>query len=361
MLLLDPKNFTPRSRTPWAGSQISRTIKSNYVASADEKIGESWEFSCDPSKYSHLLHSPELTLSAFLENDPARNLGAEQIAQGRSQVDILCKLLNADAPLSLQIHPDDHHPMLKVNESGKPESWLVLTAEKGAGLYLGFTRTFAESELRSHLENNTFQQEWLNFVPIQAGDYFEISPGVPHAIAPGSVIFEPQRIRPNASGVTWRLWDWNRKYNSEGIEDSNGTGRALHIQESLSLLYKNGRPGLSMTNPDQFVDELRRTAIRQQTTAGIDFQIYPRNSYYQVSRINLASAVAFDFGQYLPGGSYSIITCISGSFSCPSAFQSQRPNSVSMHKGLTAFQPASSKPPIIIAGPEGCELIIVKP
>ena len=47
---------------------------------------------------------------------------------------------------------------------------------------------------------------------VKPGDYFEIEPGVTHAIGPGVTLLEPQRIIKGQSGKTYRLWDWGRKY-----------------------------------------------------------------------------------------------------------------------------------------------------
>ena len=64
-VLLEPDNFTPLSRTPWAGSSMSLRYKRDILKlPAEKKVGESWEFSCDPGMPSSLselgLSLPEL-------------------------------------------------------------------------------------------------------------------------------------------------------------------------------------------------------------------------------------------------------------------------------------------------------------
>ena len=44
------------------------------------------------------------------------------------------------------------------------------------------------------LEKDEDLRPVLQFVAVKPGDYFEIEPGVPHAIGPGLVLLEPQRI-----------------------------------------------------------------------------------------------------------------------------------------------------------------------
>ena len=42
---------------------------------------------------------------------------------------LLLKWLNADDLLSVQLHPKNNNKLLKEDECGKPESWLVLDVE----------------------------------------------------------------------------------------------------------------------------------------------------------------------------------------------------------------------------------------
>ena len=137
-ILLAADNFTPLERTPWAGDKIGKNFKSNLVSGASGKlIGESWEFSCDPAFPSRLADS-DVYLGDLVKQYPVECLGAR--SQGEAGFcEVLVKLLNANKPLSLQVHPDDDDPVLKDHECGKPESWLVLDAEPGAGIYLGFS------------------------------------------------------------------------------------------------------------------------------------------------------------------------------------------------------------------------------
>ncbi len=196
--ILEPDNFTPLEKTPWAGTWLAATIKKAIVPYSPMNIGESWEVSRDPTNESRLRSNPSLTLSEIIKRFPVDALSPEEVSQGKSTCEILVKLLNAASPLSLQIHPADGHPMLRGIECGKPESWLVLKAEKGAGIYLGFSRPFSLDQLKHGLLSGQFDASWLNFVPIAEGDYFEISPGVPHAIGAGSILLA------GTTGVAWR-------------------------------------------------------------------------------------------------------------------------------------------------------------
>jgi mannose-6-phosphate isomerase len=281
-LLLRPDNFTPLSRTPWAGSLIPRRFKSEVCPeSLGSKVGESWEFSCDPDFPSRLPDGTSLI--DLIRAHPNEVLGKELASKSSNPTcELLIKLLNADEPLSLQIHPADDDPFLKPNECGKPESWLVLSAEPGAGLYLGFNRAMSRDELRSILLSGEKARDVLNFVPVKAGDYFEIEPGVPHAIGPGLCLLEPQRIVFGKSGKTFRFWDWGRKYNQHGQTDPKGEPRELHLDAALRLADPLSQVG------EKFVQSLRRIPEISNVARGSKLVRFPPNPYYQMNILKIA-------------------------------------------------------------------------
>jgi mannose-6-phosphate isomerase len=273
--------FTPLTRTPWAGTAIARRFKSAMPGVMPAtRIGESWDFSCDPAFPSRVVGRAE-TLLELVRRFPEETLSPS--LAGKGACEILVKLIHADMPLSVQVHPADSDPDLKKGECGKPESWLVLDAEPGAGLYLGFSRSMNRDALRELLASGTSSPDWLQFVPVRAGDYFEIAPGVPHAIGPGVLLLEPQRILQGQSGKTYRLWDWGRKYDSSGLVDSaRGQPRELHLEASLRLMDPSTQVGAS------YADSLRRGCERRTPALGLTWEIFPANEYYQLHRVKAA-------------------------------------------------------------------------
>ena len=214
-------NFTPLQRTPWAGSGIIKHLKADLLdpSQQDLRVGECWEVSCDKSFASKLSSDDTLALQEFILANLDFALGNAKAA-GTSE--ILLKTLHADKPLSLQVHPEDSYTKLESFECGKPESWYVLAAEEGAGLYLGLSEKVSKDSFRSRIASSDSLLPLLNFVPVMPGDYFEIEPGVLHAVGPGVLLLEPQRLRRGQSGKTYRVWDWNRKYDSAGNENKDG-------------------------------------------------------------------------------------------------------------------------------------------
>ena len=279
--LLSGNLFTPLTRTPWAGRTIASRFKS-AAPETPERIGESWELSCDPDFPSRLVDL-DISLGDAVREHAADILSPAQVKEHGPQLDLVVKLLDADLPLSVQVHPADRHPALAPDECGKAESWLILHAAPGAGLYLGFSRAMNRDELRdSFARGGEDAAACLRFVPVQAGDWFEIAPGLPHAIGPGVTLLEPQCSLSGKRAKTLRLYDWDRRYAPTGELDlSNGSPRALHVEESLSVFD----PGQFVD--DSFLETIRRYPAVASIRRGVWIEEYPQNSHYQVVRLNL--------------------------------------------------------------------------
>jgi mannose-6-phosphate isomerase len=301
-LLLRPDNFTPLQRTPWAGRRIGEFYKSKVCPSATNSlVGESWEFSCDPDFPSKLIDGTLLV--ELISEFPEAMLGKSwNPANGTPTCEILVKLINAADPLSLQIHPSDDDEFLKPGECGKPESWFVLDREPGAGLYLGFNQRLTRAELRDIISSGDRAKDVLQFVPVEPGDYFEIEPGVPHAIGPGVTLLEPQRIVFGKSGKTYRFWDWGRTYDKEGRVSASGKPRELHLEAALRLVTPETQFG------EVYVDRLRRRP-QTQNFGKTRVQSYPANPYYRLHVIDMEAPSFFNVGL---NGDYGVATIIDG-------------------------------------------------
>ncbi len=229
-LPLRPDNFTPPQRTPWGGTRIRRELKAGLGLPGSAPVGESWELSVEPDFPSQLFEGPDL--DAVLRSDPEALLGAEA-AQGSTS--LLVKLLDAAQSLSVQIHPRDDDPALAPEQSGKPEAWYVIDAAPGAGLYLGLEPEASARSLREAIESERDIASSLHFVPVVAGDSFVVEPGTAHAIGKGVLLLEPQRVLPGKRGITYRYWDWNRRYDSAGQLAPEGKSRELHLERALEV------------------------------------------------------------------------------------------------------------------------------
>ncbi|MBX7193465.1 MAG: class I mannose-6-phosphate isomerase [Sandaracinaceae bacterium] len=226
-VLLSGDVYTSSARTPWGGTRL---VERFGKRSGFARIGESWELSLGPELPSRTRDG--LALSALVEGDRDEWLGPSR----ERSAGLLVKLLDADEPLSLQIHPRDDHPGLGRDESGKPEAWYVVHAEPGAWIAFGWSEGVQREDVLAALRRaDGSLASQLQRVPVEIGDCFVVDAGTPHAIGPGVTLVEPQYVTHGRRGVTYRYWDWERRYDTQGRPDPAGTARALHVDEAVAV------------------------------------------------------------------------------------------------------------------------------
>lgn len=340
-LPLNPDNFTPPSRTPWGGTFIGKELKKELCPEFNgHLIGEAWEVSCEPSFPSRLLGST-LSLQELIMQFPTETLSASF-----KSCEILVKILDAQDNLSVQVHPADSDPFLTPEECGKPESWLVLEAAPGAGIYLGFNKPLTKIELQKLLEEGADLKSILQFVPVRPGDYFEIPAGICHALGTGVTIVEPQRVVFGKIGKTYRMWDWNRTYNKEGLKDPKGSPRQLHIKEAIQLVSPDQQWGSEL---------LARLKNQAQIQEGIGFRIasYGANPFYKLDKIDLDKGAKLEL-RYEKG--FGAMVPLLGTFSIRASSGTE----TYWQKGQPAFLPFASFP-LNFQALEKSRVIIVRP
>jgi mannose-6-phosphate isomerase class I len=242
---LDPFNAMPYVRTPWAGSYILEFKKKTYPDfKRVDPIGESWEVSTDPSFPSYVVgsslpssHLDKKLLSEVIAAHPMETLGVElaKHSQGGS-CPLLLKWLHAHLPLSVQVHPPHHHPLLQEGECGKPESWFVFDVEEGGFVYLGFKEGLSKEKIMALMKEQRWEECLYKYSP-KRFDYISVPTGLVHSVGPKVAIMEPQEVLPALSGKTWRLYDWDRRYDDKGrLDEKHGKPRPLHMEEALEAL-----------------------------------------------------------------------------------------------------------------------------
>ncbi|WP_252259841.1 class I mannose-6-phosphate isomerase [Erythrobacter aurantius] len=129
---------------------------------------------------------------------------------------LLAKYLFPSEKLSVQVHPSDAAAL--PGEDGKEECWLVLDAEPGARLAIGFEREVPIETVRAAALDGSIEG-LLKWHEASAGDVFFLPAGTVHAIGPGLSLLEIQQ----ASDSTFRLYDYGRP-------------RELHLERALAVL-----------------------------------------------------------------------------------------------------------------------------
>jgi mannose-6-phosphate isomerase len=129
--------------------------------------------------------------------------------EGADELPLLAKYIFTSERLSIQNHPG--------GAGGKEECWLIVDAEPGATLGLGFGREVSRDEVkRAALDGSIV--ELVDWKPVAAGDFYYVRRGTVHAIGAGIALLEFQQ---NAD-VTYRLYDYGRP-------------RELHLDDALSV------------------------------------------------------------------------------------------------------------------------------
>ncbi len=119
---------------------------------------------------------------------------------------LLVKYIFTSEALSVQVHPSDAQAEAAgLGRQGKEECWLVIDAEPGAVLGVGFRAPLSREDMRSAALDGSIEQ-LMAWHPVVPGDFFYIPAGTVHAIGAGVSLIEVQQN----SDVTYRLYDYGR-------------------------------------------------------------------------------------------------------------------------------------------------------
>ncbi|MFQ5401070.1 MAG: type I phosphomannose isomerase catalytic subunit [Anaerolineae bacterium] len=221
-----PMTFCPvLKQYVWGGRNLAlvlgRTLPEGIVA-------ESWEIAAH--KDGDTLADNGRFAGCSL-SDIHAELGLDLIgtnnawAQERDKFPLLVKLLDANRPLSVQVHPDDEYALAhEGNELGKSEMWVVLHAEPDAAVILGVKPGTTPARFRDALKQGSVDA-FVHRIPVHKGDIIHVPSGSVHAILGGVIIAEIQQN----SNTTYRVYDWGRA----------SADRPLHIEKAMDVINFN--------------------------------------------------------------------------------------------------------------------------
>ncbi|WP_271079418.1 class I mannose-6-phosphate isomerase [Aurantiacibacter sp. MUD61] len=146
--------------------------------------------------------------------------------------ELLVKYLFTSEKLSVQCHPDaDQAEAAGLGRTGKEECWLVVAAEPGATLGIGFERELTAEEMRAAARDGSIE-DLMVWHDVQPGDFFYIPANTVHAIGPGCSIIEVQQT----SDITYRLYDYGRDrelHLERGVAVAEGSPYPAELRKSL--------------------------------------------------------------------------------------------------------------------------------
>jgi len=152
---------------------------------------------------------------------------------------LVCKIINAQQDLSLQVHPSDNYAYKHHNCAGKEECWYVLDAKENSKIVVGH-QAKTKAELKERILNRQWDQ-LVTKIDFKAKDFIYIPAGAIHSVPKDTMLLELAQ----ASDITYRIHDYER----------DQVDRPLHTEEALLVAkvpYEYTK--LSYDDPLQLVD-----------------------------------------------------------------------------------------------------------
>lgn len=222
---LYPLKFQPLFKYRiWGGNKLKTQLNKKYE---EENIGESWEVS-DVENDETLVLEGSLqgkTLKQLISTFKEDFVGNKVYEEFGTDFPLLIKFIDAKTPLSIQVHPSNELAKKRHNSFGKNEMWVVMDADDGAELIVGFDKEIDDRAYQKHISDDTIL-DVMHHEKVKKGDTFYIPTGRIHAIGAGVLLAEIQQT----SNITYRIYDYKR------IDVKTGTKRELHTELALDAI-----------------------------------------------------------------------------------------------------------------------------
>lgn len=222
---LYPLKFEPILKERiWGGTRLATQLGKNLQGK--KNIGESWELSAVEGDISMVANGPLAgnSLQELLEIYMDELVGEKNYRKYGNEFPLLIKFIDANADLSIQVHPDDRKARERHHAFGKTEMWYALDDGGQPKLITGFNRNTNRDEFIAKLEDGSLT-ELLNYETVTKDAAFFVPARRVHAICSGNLVAEIQQT----SDVTYRIYDYKRK-------DEKGQGRELHLDLALDVM-----------------------------------------------------------------------------------------------------------------------------
>jgi mannose-6-phosphate isomerase class I len=217
---------------PWGGQWMREVC-----GLPTEAPNYAWCFDCVPEENSLLLgfggERVEVPALDLVLGHPRELLGEAVHARFGAEFPIRFDFLDTmgGGNLSLQVHPlteyiQEHFGMHYTQD----ESYYLLDADEGAGVYLGVKEGVDREAMVRDLQRaqeggSRFPDEqYVNRFPAKKHDHFLIPGGTVHCSGKGSMVLE---ISATPYIFTFKLWDWDRP----GLD---GRPRPIHIDHGVA-------------------------------------------------------------------------------------------------------------------------------
>lgn len=253
----------------------------------EEWVGSATGTFADPSLGPSALADGTLLRDAIAD-DPEAWLGAAHVARFGADPALLVKLLDAGERLPVHLHPDGAFAAAHLGTRfGKTEAWIVITAEPGAQVHVGFRDDVPADRLREWTlgQDAVALLGALNPVDVAAGSAIFVPAGVPHAIGAGVLIAELQEPTDLSVMLEWEGF---------GIDGEREATLGLGWDAALACVDREAVDPLGLVGP---------------AAAGPVSELLPRaaGAFFRAQRVDPAAGTAH------LGAGFAVVVVIEGS------------------------------------------------
>jgi mannose-6-phosphate isomerase len=228
----------------------------------DDRTPEEWI-----GAVSTMFGQPERGLSRLADGtllrdavaaDPAAYLGPEHLARYGADPGLLVKLLDAGERLPVHFHPGRAFAREALDSvHGKTEAWLILEADPGATVHLGWSHAVELDEVREWMraQDVAAMLAAMNELPVAAGDAIFVPAGTAHAIGAGILLVELQEPTDFSAMLEWDSFPLTEEQAHLGL----GWDRALEALDRGPAEDPGPHDGLLPSAADPYFRAERRT------------------------------------------------------------------------------------------------------
>lgn len=246
----------------WGGTRLSTEYG---IGTPGEKTAEAWELTCRPDGVNEIENGEYAgrLFSDYIKENP------EYVSEGFAgdRFPLLIKLIDAEADLSIQVHPDNEYAAAHTDDLGKTEMWYIVSAAPDAKIIYGLKKKYTSDEIRAAIAAGTLEK-LMNYIPVKAGEAYFIPSGLVHAICHGILIAEIQQN----SNITYRVYDYNRR-------QPDGSLRALHVDDALAVIERFDENAVKSVHEGDIIAKCRYFTVRHITVSGKEALFADKNSF----------------------------------------------------------------------------------
>jgi mannose-6-phosphate isomerase len=194
--------------------------------------------------------------------DPEGLLGPEHVARYGTDPALLVKLLDAGERLPVHYHPGTAFARQHLDSThGKTEAWLIVEADPGAEVRVGFKEEPNPATIETWLatQDREAMLDALHALPVKAGDAVFVPAGTAHAIGAGILMVELQE--PTDFSILL-------EHDAFGVTDEAGATLGLGWDKAIQALDRQATDAPERTLPEAAASYFR--AERHDAPATLD-------------------------------------------------------------------------------------------